>query len=308
MNKFYIQIVFFLLIISLFVNNKTHETELDPEKYIIPKFKNDTKLKSKKDTNLKSKKDTNLKSKKDAKPKSKKDAKLKSPKRYLTSEEIYEKNKHLLHNDPKETLQAYAYMNKALNQLEYHATSKDGYKLYDFYCYYNIKFYKKKHQGHTLVKKVEYTVVNLNKYNELINMFWDPDSSDFLYEGSVKRKIVRVYNPNLVMIQQRSKSHRLGRQKYFYALAAKFKISENKTMIVMASANINDHNHKNVKSFRNTIVENANLFKANIDSEDDIRNGKLQKMFVNLNGYIVEKKRNRVYITYINSNDEHASI
>ncbi|EAA16158.1 hypothetical protein [Plasmodium yoelii yoelii] len=114
-------------------------------------------------------------------------------------------------------------------------------------------------------------------------------------------KIVRVYNPNLVMIQQRSKSHRLGRQKYFYALAANFKISENKTIIVMASANINDHNRKNVKLFRNTIIENPNSFKADIDSEDDIRNGRLQKMFVNLNGYIVEKKNGRVYITYINS-------
>ncbi|ETB56446.1 hypothetical protein YYC_05591 [Plasmodium yoelii 17X] len=280
MNKFYIQIVFFLLIIFLCVNNKTHETELDLEKYTIPQLKKDTK------------------------PKSKKYAKPKSTKRYLTSEEIYEKNKHLLRNDPKETIQAYIYMNKALNHLEYHATSKDGYKLYDFYYDYNIYFYKKKHQGHTVVKKVEYTVGNPNKYNELINMFWDPDSSNLLYEGSVKRKIVRVYNPNLVMIQQRSKSHRLGRQKYFYALAANFKISENKTIIVMASANINDHNRKNVKLFRNTIIENPNSFKADIDSEDDIRNGRLQKMFVNLNGYIVEKKNGRVYITYINSVNE----
>ncbi|WBY54875.1 fam-a protein [Plasmodium yoelii yoelii] len=256
MNKFYIQIVFFLLIISLCVDNKTHETELAPEKYTMPQ------------------------SKKYTKPKSKKYAKSKSTKRYLTSEEIYEKNKHLLHH---------------------HATSKDGYIFDDFYHDYNINFYKKKHQGHTLIKKCEYTVDDPNKYNELVNMFWDPDSSDYLYAGSVKRKIVRVYSPNLVMIQQRSKSQLLRRQKYFYALAANFKISENKTIIVMASANINDHNRKNVKLFRNTIIENPNSFKADIDSEDDIRNGRLQKMFVNLNGYIVEKKNGRVYITYINS-------
>ncbi|VTZ71896.1 fam-a protein [Plasmodium yoelii] len=234
MNKFYIQIVFFLLIISLCVDNKTHETELAPEKYTMPQ------------------------SKKYTKPKSKKYAKSKSTKRYLTSEEIYEKNKHLLR--------------------------------------------------HTLIKKCEYTVDDPNKYNELVNMFWDPDSSDYLYAGSVKRKIVRVYSPNLVMIQQRSKSQLLRRQKYFYALAANFKISENKTIIVMASANINDHNRKNVKLFRNTIIENPNSFKADIDSEDDIRNGRLQKMFVNLNGYIVEKKNGRVYITYINSVDEYDSI
>ncbi|EAA18243.1 hypothetical protein [Plasmodium yoelii yoelii] len=69
----------------------------------------------------------------------------------------------------------------------------------------------------------------------------------------------------------------------------------------MASANIIDHNRKNKKYFENKMVESANLFQAEIDSEDDIRNGKIKKAFVNLIGYIVEKRKDHIYIIYIES-------
>ncbi|VTZ78693.1 fam-a protein [Plasmodium yoelii] len=279
MNKFYIQIFFFLLTISLCVNNKTLATELSPKTY--------TKYKSKKFTIFKSKKSY--------------------PAKDIT-EEIYQKNKHLLYTDPEETINACRFMTEALTHLEHHATSKDDYVLYGRNSVYYMFFYKKKHRGHTNVKKIEYIVDDPNMYNGLINRFWNPDSSNFLYTGSVKRKFVRVYSRNLVIIQQRCKKWPWSREKYFYALAAKFKTSENKTMIAMASANIIDHNRKNKKYFENKIIENANLFQAEIDSEDDIRNGKLIKMFVNLNGYIVEKKNKYIEITYVNSNDEHDSI
>ncbi|CDU16183.1 fam-a protein [Plasmodium yoelii] len=267
MNKFYIQIVFFLLIIPLYVNNKTLATELVP--------------------------------KKDTKHKSKKDKKHKSTKRYPTSEEIYKKNKHLLYTDTEETRKACRFMNDALKQLEHHATSK-GYKRCCAIPSKNIVFYKKKHQGRTKILKAEYLIKGPNKYNEILNELWDPDSDQYINNSSVKKKIVRVYTPNLVMIQQRCKKMPWSRRKYFYALAAKYKISENKTMIVMASANIIDHNRKNKKYFENKMVESANLFQAEIDSEDDIRNGKIKKTFVNLIGYIVEKRKE--------GNDEHGSI
>ncbi|VTZ79243.1 fam-a protein [Plasmodium yoelii] len=259
MNKFYIQIVFFLLIIPLYVNNKTLATELVP--------------------------------KKDTKHKSKKDKKHKSKKIYSTSEEIFKQNKHLLCTNRNESRNACNFMNDALKQLEHHATN--GYKKCCVNYSQQMVHYKKKHKNHTKIQKIEYIVDDLNKYNELINKFWDPDHSKFVYGSSAKRKIVRVYTPNLVMIQQRWKKLPWARHKYFYAIAAKFKISENKTIIVMASANIIDHNRKNKKYFENTIVESANLFQAEVDSEDEIRNGKIKKSYVNLSGYI---------------NDEHGSI
>ncbi|CDU16853.1 fam-a protein [Plasmodium yoelii] len=253
---------------------------------------------------------TELVPKKDTKHKLKIHIPFKLKKIYTTndnSEEIYEKNKHLLYTNPEETINAEKLMKEAVTHLEQHAKSKDGYKLYGRYFPYQMYFYKKKHQDHTDVEKIQYIIDNQKKYNALINRFWDPDCDNFLYKGLVKRKIARVYSPNLVMIQQRSKKWPWSHEKYFYALVAKFKISETKTIIVMTSANINDHNSKNEKSFQNTIIENANLFKTDIDSEDDIRNGELQKMFVNLNGYIIEKKKKHIYISYVDSN-EHGSI
>ncbi|VTZ71613.1 fam-a protein [Plasmodium yoelii] len=242
MNKFYIKIVFFLLTTPLCVNNKTIVIELS--------LKKDTKPKS-----------TNLYPTNDS------------------SEEVYEKNKHLLCNDPKETKNACNVMKEALIQLEYHTTNIVDYGLYKIYYTDYVRF---------------------DNYNKIINKYWDPDSDHFLYIGSVKRKIVRVYGPSLVMIQQRSRKWPWSREKYFYALAAKFEISENKTIIVMTSANINDHNPSNEK-YENEIVKSANLFKTDINSEDDIRKGYLKKTFVNIAGYIIEKKDKYLDVTHVES-------
>ncbi|EAA19542.1 hypothetical protein [Plasmodium yoelii yoelii] len=114
-------------------------------------------------------------------------------------------------------------------------------------------------------------------------------------------KIARVYTPNLVIIQQRFKKRPWSREKYFYALAAEFKISEDKTIIVMTSANINDHNSKNKKPFENTLIKSANLFKIDIDSEDDIRKGKLKKAIVNIAGYIIKKEDKCLDVTHVES-------
>ncbi|SBW38089.1 hypothetical protein PBNK65E_000491300, partial [Plasmodium berghei] len=80
-------------------------------------------------------------------------------------------------------------------------------------------FYEKKYRGHTDVEKIQYIIINQNEYNEIINMLWGPNYKKLFNNGSVK--IVRVYNPNLVMIQQRYKKKFGRRQKYFYALATK---------------------------------------------------------------------------------------
>ncbi|VEV57139.1 fam-a protein [Plasmodium vinckei vinckei] len=259
MNKLYIQIFFFLLNIFLYVNNETFATEIVPEEDTAPEPKN----------------------------------------RYPSSEEIYEKNKHLLCTNPKESSEVGEVMNEAVKHLEYYATSNDGYELcQNQYSSHKVLF-KTKH-GQTKIKRFHYEVYGSDEYNEVINKLWDPDHAKSPNASFVKRKIARVYSPNLVMIQQRYKTNPLGRKKYFYALAAKVKISEDTTIIVMASGNINDHNPSS-KEYKNTIVESANLFKTDIDSEDDIRKGKLKKTFVNLAGYFIKKGRWRVDITCVES-------
>ncbi|ETB56372.1 hypothetical protein YYC_05801 [Plasmodium yoelii 17X] len=218
-----------------------------------------------------------------------------------SSKEIYEKNKHLLCTKPEEITEAVELMNEAVTHLEYHATSKD-YKLCLKYPNNNTLFYKKKYEDNTNVEKIHFKIYNSDMYNDIINRLWDPDHPNFFNTGSVK--IARVYNPNLVMIQQRYENDSSTRQKYFYALAAKTEISEDKTIIVITSADINDH-HPSNKKYKNTIIENANLFKTDIDSEDDIRNGRLKKTYVNIAGYLIKNNDKFIDITYVESIDGH---
>ncbi|CAD2096689.1 fam-a protein [Plasmodium vinckei] len=265
MNKFYIQIVFFLLSVSVYLNNKALATAPDPAiaRNIKPK------------------------------------------KCWDTPKEVYEKNKHLLCTNPKEIANAVKLMNEAATQLEHHATCKDGYKPRRWNWELNNILFKRKH-GDAVVQKMVVKYYHAHTYNEITNILWDPALANKFNNSSIKRKIVRVYNPNLVIIRQRYKSWFGGPQKYFYALAAKFDISEEKTIIVMTSANINDH-HPSKKEYKNTIVESANLFKTVINSNNSIRKGRWKKTFVNIAGYILEKTRAYIDITYLESIDGHTS-
>ncbi|CAD2107793.1 fam-a protein [Plasmodium vinckei petteri] len=266
MNKFYIQIFFFLLSVSVYLNNKTLATEPGPGIA----------------------------------------TKIKSKKKYSTSEEIYEKNKDLLCTNPNEITNAVKLMNEAVINLAYHATSKDDYGLSKWSLHYNRSFSKKKLEGNTVVQRIHFQFDDPNNYNEIINLLWDPALANNFNNGSVKRKIVRVYNPNLVIIRQRYKSSSGGPQKYFYALAARVDISEEKTIIVMTSANIND-GYSSEKEYKNTIIESANLFKIDIDSNIFIRKGIWKKTFLNIAGYLIEKREWYTDITYLESIDGHTS-
>ncbi|CAD2106493.1 fam-a protein [Plasmodium vinckei brucechwatti] len=222
-----------------------------------------------------------------------------------TPEEIYKKNKGLLCTNSNETINAAELMKEAVTQLENHIKSKEGYKLRNYSPHNNFTVCSKKHEG-AIVQRINFQYYLMNKYNEIINMLWDPVLANDFNNGDVQRKIVRVYNPNLVMIQQRYKNRFDRREKYFYAIATKAQISEDKTIIVMASANIND-GHPSKKEYKNKIIESANSFKTSINSEDDIRNGKLKKTFVNITGYLIEKNTSHVNITYLESIDGHTS-
>ncbi|CAD2112224.1 fam-a protein [Plasmodium vinckei] len=265
MNKFYIQIIFFLLSISLYANNKAFASNPVPRKF--RKYKNV---------------------------------------RYSTPEELYEKNRHLLCTDPEETKKVEELMKEAITHFKYHSVYVDGYERYPTITDCCVRLYRKEHEGHTNVDKIEYSVWDANNYDPIINEIWDPDHATFFNAYSVKRKIARVYNPNLVLIEQRYKKSLFGPYKYFYALATKFEMSKYVTLIVMASPNINDH-YPSDKEYKNTIIENANLLKIDVDSEDDIRKGKLKKTFVNLAGHYIQKYNTHVDVTFVGSIDGHPS-
>ncbi|SCL95738.1 fam-a protein [Plasmodium chabaudi adami] len=264
MNKFYIQNVFFLLSIFVYVNNKILASEPEPREDTAPTL----------------------------------------PYQHPTPEEIYEKNKHLLCTNPEETKQAVKLMNEALVYLVYHAKNRDNYKP----CKVNFNFpaiaHKKKHEGKYVIR-IHLNIMDPSVFDNAINKLWNPDSLNSFNTGDVK--IFRVYNPNLVMIQQRYEKNSDGPQKYFYALSKRAQISENTAIIVTTSANINDHNPSN-KEYENTIIKSANLFKTEVDSEDDIRDGKLEKVFVNIAGYLIEKKDDHFEVFFVECIDGHSSI
>ncbi|CAD2085936.1 fam-a protein [Plasmodium vinckei lentum] len=296
MNKFYIQIVLFLLSIFVYVNNKAFATELVPKKTsqkVPQKASNKAATPKPIDRCLRQENTSILIT-------------------YLIIkvlniglQEIYEKNKDLLCTDPDETENAEEFMSEAVKQLEIHATDIQSYTFCGTPVLSSRSLYKKKLGNNTEIEKIEYPVCGSNQYNEIINELWDPDHANPFNTGDVK--IVRVYNPNLVMIQQRYKKKSGSIHKYFYAFAIKTQISEDTTVIAYASADINDHN-PSMKKYQNKIIEKANSFKTDIDSEEDIRKGKLKKAFVNLAGYYIRKYGRYTNITYIESMDGHASI
>ncbi|CAD2097813.1 fam-a protein [Plasmodium vinckei petteri] len=338
MSKFYIQIVLFLLSISVCLNNTTLAADPSPKKAsqkVLNKSPNNVPNKSpnnvpnKSPNNVPNKSPNNVpnKSPNNVPNKAPNNVPNKSPNNvpnkapnnvpneipglisknpYPTSEEIFEKNKNLLCTNPEETKQAVELMDEAVVCLVYHATNNDDSESSKSNTGTSSLSYKKKYEKPADLLKANRRFY-FGSYNFVVNMIWDPEHANFFINNSVitskkkiTRKVVRVYDPNLIIIQQRYKDSTFARWKYFYALAKKVELSEDKTIIVMTSANINDQ-YPSDKEYKNTIIENANLFKTNIDSEEDIKKGKLKKVFVNIAGYLIEKIKNHSHITYIES-------
>ncbi|VEV55384.1 fam-a protein [Plasmodium vinckei vinckei] len=140
-------------------------------------------------------------------------------------------------------------------------------------------------------------------YDDIVKILWDPNGAQQFDGNFINGKFVRIYSPNLVMVQLRSRSLVGLAQEYLYALAHKVKVSENETIIVHASANINDHNDTYEYGYRNAILESANSFQTEIESEEDIRNGEIVKTYINLFGCIIKKEDDCVNLTCVNSID-----
>ncbi|CAD2110701.1 fam-a protein [Plasmodium vinckei petteri] len=330
MSKFYIQIVLFLLSISVCLNNTTLAAGPSPKKAsqkVLNKAPNNVPNKAPNKTpnnvpnkppnevpnkapnNVPNKVPNNVPNKA---PNKATKSKLESPYTSDSPEEIFEKKIHLLCDDPEETKQASELMDEAVVCLAYHATNNDDSKSCKNNTGSSSLSHKKKDENSPKILKTNRKIYDFGLYNEIVNLIWNPENPNFFINESAickkgkTRKIVRVYDPNLIMIQQRYTKGSKDCQKYFYALAKKAQISENKVIIVMSSANINDK-HPSKKEYKNTIIENANLFKTDVDSEKDIQEGKLKKMFVNIAGYLIENIKNHIHITYIESIDEENS-
>ncbi|SCL82076.1 fam-a protein, partial [Plasmodium berghei] len=208
-----------------------------------------------------------------------------------------------LYIDPKEAKQASDIMTEALDFAQKHAEHTNDYKEYSKQD--GVVLYFKKFKD-TEIGKLELTIPNPDSYDDVVNILWDPNGAKNFDDKFIKGTIRRVYNKNLVIIQQLYKSLIRSWQRYYHALANKIELSKNKTAIVLVSSDMNDHDGGKNKKYVNPFVESANSFKPDIDSEEDIRNGDLYKMYINLVAFFIEKEADCVKVTYVSSIDPNA--
>ncbi|EUD69595.1 hypothetical protein YYG_05192 [Plasmodium vinckei petteri] len=212
-------------------------------------------------------------------------------------EEVYEKNKHLLRKF-KSSIGFSEVMKEAVKQLEYYATTTDGYEP----CIQNhgdgISYYKKKIDDNTDILKINLNIYASSQYNDIVNRLWDPNSPNIFNKGDVK--IAYVYGPNLISICQYYPKGSKSYQKHFYAFVSKAEISKDKTIIAMTSSNTTDRNHPDI-IHKNPILKNAYLGVIRTNNNDYVINENYKKVHVNLAGYLIEKKGDDLEITYIES-------
>ncbi|CAD2109189.1 hypothetical protein YYG_05048 [Plasmodium vinckei petteri] len=222
---------------------------------------------------------------------------LKNPVIY-DPDEIYEKNKHRYLPDPEDENHAKEIMDEARTMFLQFVEDKSSFKFYGTYDDNTSLYFMKYNDKY--VGKIHTKIHCPHTYNEIVKLLWDPNGEKEYNNNFIRGKVGCAYNPNLLLIQQRYRNGLMGSQDYFYALALKHQVSNNTTMIVKASANIKDHNrHK--KNNENLLIKSANLFKFEIDHDEDIITGRLNHLVVDLSGYIITKNKEYVEIIHIDS-------
>ncbi|VEV58359.1 fam-a protein [Plasmodium vinckei vinckei] len=141
----------------------------------------------------------------------------------------------------------------------------------------------------------------LSLYADVVNLLWNPNGAKDFDDTFIEGYFPKVYNENLAVVQHRYASSVKSWPLFYHALANKVELSEKKTVILLVSSNIEDSYYHFNKEYINPIVKSANSFRPYIDSEDDIRGGKLIKIYANLVGFIIEKEEDCVKITYVSS-------
>ncbi|EUD70306.1 hypothetical protein YYG_04624 [Plasmodium vinckei petteri] len=114
---------------------------------------------------------------------------------------IYKKHKHLLCTKPAETRKAIEVMNEAVMLLQYHATTKSGYK---HHCTTRegVDMYYRNNGNKTYIEKCKIKISNPNRYDDIIYMLWDPNGPQKFDPNFIYGKIIRSYNRNLLMVEK----------------------------------------------------------------------------------------------------------
>ncbi|SCL82152.1 fam-a protein, partial [Plasmodium chabaudi chabaudi] len=86
-------------------------------------------------------------------------------------------------------------------------------------------------------------------------------------------------------------------------------ISKDKTIIAMTTVDVDvDDQNPSRKEHKNPILKKTDSLRASIEYKDCIMNKNFERIYVNLAGYLIEKKGDDLEITYIESINGYSTI
>ncbi|SCN60010.1 fam-a protein [Plasmodium chabaudi chabaudi] len=208
-----------------------------------------------------------------------------------TFDELYENNKHLLCNDPEEVEKVAKLMSESAAILQKKIESTDDFR--NDVNHEGARLFRK--QDETDTGKMEITIENPDAYDGIKTTLWNPNSPQNTDPSFLMGQVVRVYNPNLMMIQQCYTSGGHSAVKYFHYFAQKIEVSKDKTIMVYFSTNKTDINDS-VERNMGILIDIAYSLKPDCDYEEEFKNN-----YVNLSGYFINKDDTKIDITYLDS-------
>ncbi|VEV56182.1 fam-a protein [Plasmodium vinckei vinckei] len=201
-------------------------------------------------------------------------------------------NHRLLCRDPEEIEKVTKLMNEATAILQKEFTS-DNYNLARF-TEGGARLFRK--QKDTMdIGKLCISIEKPDKYGEIKDTIWNPNGFLNMDPSFLTGQVVRVYNPNLVMIQQCYTSGGQNSVKYFHYLAQKIEVSKDKTIMIYLSthsADVNDSMEENMY----TLLDIAYSLEPGCNYEEEFK-----KNYVNLSAYEINKDDKKVDIVYLDS-------
>ncbi|SCL91129.1 fam-a protein [Plasmodium chabaudi adami] len=205
--------------------------------------------------------------------------------------------------EAEEAKEAAYVMDEALNIAKKHAEDLDGYELY-YEKNKGTRLYFKR-VNNTDVGRLDLIIPRPNSYDTVVDILWDLNGEKKFDDSFVEGLTSKIYGLDFIIRQKRYKSGTGSWKSYYHALAKKVELSEGETAIVFVSSNMNDHDGGENSEYVNPIVESANTFKPDIDSQRDIRNGELSKMYVNISAFFIYNNCCCTRITHIISMDHN---
>ncbi|EUD69285.1 hypothetical protein C922_00148 [Plasmodium inui San Antonio 1] len=206
--------------------------------------------------------------------------------------------KHLFCNNQEEIKKVNEIIEETDKILYNFAVDHEGYSKYNSLDQESHVYFKK--VNNVDVGKLTLVFHDATKLEKLIEIIWDENGTKKFDPHFIEGKILRVYNKDLILLQQSYKGTLGNEGRYFYILAHKKKVNKDTYLIACASINVNDYK-KNQNTFRNPFISSVNSFSLDIECDETIKNSPLRKMFINVSGYYIRREGPCLNFTYISS-------